>query len=77
VLKRLRMLAATTAAAITGVITMATGRSAPAPVALRPGDPAPDFTLPGSDGRTYHLREILAQGYGAVIAWFPKAFTGG
>jgi peroxiredoxin Q/BCP len=46
-------------------------------VNLRPGDPAPDFTLPGSDGRSYHLREILDQGYGVVVAWFPKAFTSG
>jgi peroxiredoxin Q/BCP len=46
-------------------------------VTLQPGDPAPDFTLPGSDGRTYHLREIVEQGHGVVIAWFPKAFTGG
>ena len=46
-------------------------------VILRPGDPAPDFTLPGSDGRTYHLREIVEQGHGVVMAWFPKAFTGG
>ena len=44
---------------------------------LRPGDPAPDFTLPGSDGRTYHLRDIVQQGHGVVLAWFPKAFTGG
>ena len=46
-------------------------------VTLQPGDPAPDFTLAGSDGRTYHLREIVKQGHGVVIAWFPKAFTGG
>jgi peroxiredoxin Q/BCP len=46
-------------------------------VNLRSGDLAPDFTLPGSDGHTYHLRDILDQGYGVVMAWFPKAFTGG
>ena len=34
-------------------------------VKLRPGDLAPDFTLPGSDGRTYHLREIV----GRDTAW--------
>jgi hypothetical protein len=77
VLKRLRMLAATAEAVFTGVVTMASGQSEPAPVVLRPGDAAPDFTLPGSDGRTHQLREVLAEGYGAVIAWFPKAFTGG
>jgi len=46
-------------------------------VDLRSGDLAPDFTLPGSDGHTCHLRDILDQGYGVVMAWFPKAFTGG
>lgn len=76
-LKRLRMLAATAEAVITGVVTMVSGQGEPDPVILRPGDPAPDFTLPGSDGRAYHLREVLAQGSGVVIAWFPKAFTGG
>ena len=42
---------------------------------LKPGDPAPDFTLPGSDGRTYRLKELA--GRPVVLAWFPKAFTGG
>ena len=42
---------------------------------LKRGDPAPDFSLPGSDGRTYRLKELL--GRPVVIAWFPKAFTGG
>ena len=53
---------------------MATQRRA-APIELKPGDPAPDFTLPGSDGRTYRLKELA--GRPVVIAWFPKAFTGG
>ena len=42
---------------------------------MKPGDPAPDFSLPGSDGRTYRLKELAGQP--VVIAWFPKAFTGG
>jgi peroxiredoxin Q/BCP len=45
------------------------------PVELKIGDPAPDFSLPGSDGRTYRLKELA--GTPVVIAWFPKAFTGG
>ena len=45
------------------------------PVELKPGDLAPDFSLPGSDGRTYRLKELA--GTPVVIAWFPKAFTGG
>ena len=45
------------------------------PVELKAGDAAPDFTLPGSDGRTYRLKELA--GRPVVLAWFPKAFTGG
>jgi peroxiredoxin Q/BCP len=39
------------------------------------GEPAPDFTLPGSDGQSYTLSEL--RGQHVVIAFFPKAFTGG
>lgn len=39
------------------------------------GDLAPDFTLPGSDGKTHRLSAL--RGKVVVIAWFPKAFTGG
>jgi peroxiredoxin Q/BCP len=42
---------------------------------LKVGDPAPDFTLPGSDGKTYSLADL--KGQTVVLAWFPKAFTGG
>jgi peroxiredoxin Q/BCP len=42
---------------------------------LKPGDTAPDFSLPGSDGKTYKLSEL--RGKTVVLAWFPKAFTGG
>ena len=43
---------------------------------LKVGDQAPAFSLPGSDGKTHSLAE--AKGKRAVVlAWFPKAFTGG
>jgi thioredoxin-dependent peroxiredoxin len=42
---------------------------------LKAGDPAPDFKLPGTDGKTYSLAEL--KGRAVVLAWFPKAFTGG
>jgi peroxiredoxin len=42
---------------------------------LHVGDRAPAFTLPGSDGRTHSLAE--SKGKTVVLAWFPKAFTGG
>ncbi len=49
---------------------------APAPAELKPGDPAPAFTLPGSDGKTYSLAEFKGK-KPVVLAWYPKAFTGG
>jgi len=45
-------------------------------VELKPGDMAPDFTLPGSDGKTYTLAEYRGR-QAVVLAWFPKAFTPG
>ncbi len=45
------------------------------PPELQVGDTAPAFSLQGSDGRTYSLEELA--GKTVVIAWFPKAFTGG
>ncbi len=42
---------------------------------LKVGDQAPDFTLPGTDGKTYSLSQL--KGKTVVLAWFPKAFTGG
>ncbi len=43
---------------------------------LKVGDKAPDFELPGSDGKTYKLADFLRKQV-VVIAWYPKAFTGG
>jgi thioredoxin-dependent peroxiredoxin len=42
---------------------------------LKAGDKAPDFTLSGTDGKTYSLSQL--KGKTVVLAWFPKAFTGG
>lgn len=42
---------------------------------LKPGDVAPAFSLPGSDGKTHSLADY--KGKVVVLAWFPKAFTGG
>ena len=42
---------------------------------LKVGDDAPDFSLPGSDGRTYRLADFKGR-QAVVLAWFAKAFTG-
>ena len=44
--------------------------------ALEVGDKAPDFSLQGSDGGTYSLSQFAGD-KPVVIAFFPKAFTGG
>lgn len=43
---------------------------------LKVGDAAPDFSLPGSDSRTYKLSDYRGK-QTVVLAWFPKAFTPG
>jgi thioredoxin-dependent peroxiredoxin len=52
------------------------GGIANAATALKVGDPAPDFTLGASDGKTYHLADFKGK-KAVVLAWFPKAFTQG
>ena len=44
--------------------------------ALEVGDKAPDFTLQASDGKTYSMSQFVGN-KPVVIAFFPKAFTGG
>ena len=43
---------------------------------LKVGDPAPDFTLQASDGKTYKLADFKGK-QAIVLAWFPKAYTRG
>lgn len=75
-LRLVRTIGATLAALASGAVTMATGGSDRGDVRLGPGDVAPDFELAGSDGRTYRLADFRGR-EAVVVAWFPKAFTGG
>lgn len=43
---------------------------------LKVEDEAPAFSLAGSDGETYTLEDFKDK-QAVVLAWFPKAFTGG
>jgi peroxiredoxin Q/BCP len=71
----LRIVAATAGAIAAGMMRFAT-RPAEQTVRLGIGSVAPDFSLEASDGRTYRLSDYREY-QPVVLAWFPKAFTGG
>ena len=49
---------------------------APPKTHLKVGDAAPDFTLPGTDGKTYKLSDFKGKKT-VVLAFYALAFTGG
>jgi peroxiredoxin Q/BCP len=57
-------------------LACALNTTAQAPVELKVGDTAPDFTLQASDGKTYKLADFRGK-KAVVVAWFPKAATRG
>ncbi len=58
---------------LTGAVAAVSRRAV---AALAVGDAAPDFTLPGSDGKDAQLSSFRGN-KNVVLAFFPKAFTGG
>lgn len=60
---------------LSAVLMMSAGTSANS-ADLKVGDDAPDFELKASDGKTYKLSSFKGK-QAVVVAWFPKAFTGG
>ena len=58
------------------VATLVAGLTAQGAAELKVGDMAPDFTLPGTDGKTHKLSDYRGK-QAVVVAWFPRAFTGG
>lgn len=69
-MRRLTVLAATAALFFTPLLAEETAKP------LAAGDAAPPFSLPGSDGKTHSLAEYAGKKV-VVVAWYPKAFTGG
>lgn len=68
----MRRLATLAAVALLATPPLAAGEPKP----LTPGDPAPAFSLPGSDGKAHALADYVGK-KAVVLAWFPKVFTGG
>jgi peroxiredoxin Q/BCP len=80
--KLLRGLAIATVASVVSLPALGQTPPAPAPAQapvpeskLKVGDKAPEFALQGSDGKVHKLSDY--KGKTVVLAWFPKAFTGG
>jgi len=70
----MRMMIATM---VVGGLSMAVAAMGQAPAGgPQAGDAAPAFSLPGSDGATHTLADFKGK-KAVVVAWFPKAFTGG
>ena len=73
--QRVRAVLRSAASALLGLLALATLPAFGETEALRAGDPAPPFTLPGTDGNTHRLSDYA--GRWVVLAFFPKAYTGG
>ena len=72
------VLAAAVCASLTAMAAAQTPAQTPPPppeLKVKAGDVAPAFELPGTDGKTHKLSDY--KGRTVVLAWFPKAFTGG
>ena len=55
---------------------VALGQKPPVKTHLKVGDPAPDFTLRATDGKTYKLSDFKGK-KNVVLAIYVLAFTGG
>ena len=73
---KLRAILAATAGLAVAVVAGITGFGQSGGAELNVGDLAPAFNLPGSDGQTHQLADHRGT-RAVVLAWFPKAFTGG
>lgn len=61
--------------AVLGVVTFGQ-QPAPPKTHLKVGDPAPDFTLRATDGKSYKLSDFKGK-KNVVLAIYVLAFTGG
>ena len=73
---RVVVMAAALAASAAGMPAAQAPAGGASAVELKVGDSAPDFTLQGSDGKTYKLSSFKGK-QAVALAWFPKALTSG
>lgn len=73
---KLRTVLSLAAGVALSLATSMTGFGRQAGPELKVGDMAPEFTLQGSDGKSHKLSDYRGKS-AVVLAWFPKAFTGG
>ena len=70
-----RLLLSLVLLAVFGIVAL--GQQAPpSKTHLKVGDPAPDFTLRATDGKSYKLSDFKGQ-KNVVLAIYVLAFTGG
>ena len=79
-MRHITMLGLAASVLVTGLAAQTPQTPAQTPAAapvmvVNVGDTAPAFSLAGSDGKTHKLSDY--KGKAVVLAWFPKAFTGG
>ena len=72
---KMALIVAVVFAGVAALAAQTAGTPTPGPE-LKVGDTAPDFSLEGSDGKTYKLSDFRGK-QAVVVAWFPKAFTTG
>ena len=72
----MKMMTATMIVTGLSVAAVAMAQTPPPAGGPQAGDAAPAFSLPGSDGATHALADFAGK-KAVVLAWFPKAFTGG
>ncbi len=70
------MLRSLTTGLFVAAAVVVAGQAACAEDTIKMNEMVPDFELKGSDGMTYKMADLRGK-KAVVIAWYPKAFTGG
>lgn len=58
------------------LVTLSFATKSMAQDTIKVGAAAPEFEMKGSDGKTYKAKDFIGK-QAVIIAWFPRAFTGG